>query len=161
MKQSISWIGNVMTLAYSNGDKRELDCEKLPAEIFTPCAAARHGIQQKLGDAYSSFGGAGGNHADKLANLDTVIGALQSGDWNRKGGNATAMEVVQMAYEYLAGLAGVPEKAGQWFDAYQKATPEKQAELRGKPQIKNAIDVVKAQRKLAGAETPNDFDPNA
>lgn len=156
--QSISWQQDIINIAYGNGQIFMGDCNTLPANIYQPCDASRHGISQKLGDAKS-----GGTASEKYAEVLEIWSGLQAGNWNRKGG--TDETVIRDAYLVLAHQAGMKgkaaeEKAATWFTAFQALNLEGKDRVLSKDAVKLAIQKVKADRKLGGQKPAEDFDPN-
>ena len=153
-KQSLTWVGNVLTLAYGNGAKLVADCGKLPETIFVSCDAARHGIAQKLGDAKS-----GGTAAEKFAEASAIWDSLLAGSWNRKG--EMGLEIILRAYQIIAGNLGKSEdQAAVWMQEYVEADQNRRDEIRSKPHMKSAIAQVRLERNLPDG-VDEDFDPNA
>lgn len=143
-KQTLSWDGDTLRIAYNNGSIFWANCQQLPESIYQSCAAARHGIAQKLGDAKS-----GGSAAEKLTEVELIWDSLLNGDWNRK---ADVSAFIEAAFEILAASAGMPEKATVWLDAYHGLTAEGKEEARKKPAIAAAITQAKAQSRLSNLE---------
>ena len=150
-KQIIDWTGDVIHIAYGNGSKFETDCTKYPPHIYTPCAAARHGIAQKFGDAKS-----GGTAAEKYAEVQLIHTSLLGGDWNRKGEGGSVELLMPEVWMVLA--AGDEEKAEAWQAKWEALSAEGKDVVLAKPDVKTALVKVKAERKLAGLEV-DDSDP--
>jgi hypothetical protein len=156
-KQSIDWKGQSIEIVYGHGETWAGDCSKLPKSIFEDCAAARHGIAQKLGDAKS-----GGTSKEKIAEVREIWAGMLTGSWNRKA-QSTLVEIVERAYAIIAEGLGKPKaQADAWFQQYLDADEEKQAEIRAKPHMKAALQQARTERSLADVEeSDGDFDPNA
>lgn len=158
-KQSIDWNGDVIKIAYGNGARFEEDCMSLPESIYQPCAAARHGIAQKLGDAKS-----GGTAAEKFAEVQAIWQNMLGGLWNRRAEGAGIDALMPRAYEIIAGLMGKSaDIAAAWFKEYLGADEARKEEIRAKPHMKSAINQARAERALSGVDVDDDdeFDPNA
>lgn len=157
-KQVIDWHGETVIIKYGNGAEFQGDCSELPEAIYTPCAAAKHGITQKLGDVKS-----GGTAAEKYAEVQLVWQSMKAGDWNRRGTGEGIEALMPEVFAVLAATQPDPEKAAEnWFAKYEKLSDEAKEELRGKPHMKAAINKVKAERRLAAqAEGEEDFNPFA
>lgn len=154
MKQNITWNGAVITITYGNGKKFVGDCDTLPESIYVDCAAARHGIGQKLGDAKS-----GGTADQKYNEVLEIWAALVGGSWNRKGDSG--IETIRRAYEIIAtGLGKSLDQAATWFQEYADADENRRAEIRAKPHMKSAIATARAEKNLPDDSDEN-FDPNA
>jgi hypothetical protein len=138
-KQAIDFNGDVITIAYGNGSVFTGDCSTLPAEIYTPCAAARHGIAQKLGDAKS-----GGTAAEKYAEVLVIWGNLESGEWNRRGEGGGLDAIIADVFKLLD-----PKKVEAWMQKWSACSDDEKAEIAGKPAIKAAINKVKADRRMS------------
>lgn len=130
-----------MTISYEKIDKKlELDFSKLDASIFVDCAASRHGMEQKYGDAKSG---------DKLG-LDKYNHCLklytshQAKAWNLTGAGEDDSELWTEAFTLLGGtgkaLEAAVAKATGW-------TSEQMAEAFTKrPDVKAAYEAAKANR---------------
>ena len=154
-KQSLDWNadGTIMSAKYGNGAVLECDTGKLPANIWAPCALARHGLAQKIGDAKS-----GGTAAEKFAEATEIWASLCNGEFNRRG--REGIDLMPFVWELLA--KGDAKLAGRWAAEYAKLTDEEQAKVRAKPGVKAALDRVRADRRLAGQTTGDKpFDPMA
>lgn len=153
-KQTLSWVGNVLTLQYGNGAKLVADCDKLPESVFRPCDAARHGIGQKLGDAKS-----GGTAAEKFTEASAIWENLLAGSWNRKG--EMGLEIILRAYEIIAaGLGKSEDQAATWMQEYVGADQNRRDEIRSKPHMKSAIAQARLEKNLP-EDVDDNFDPNA
>lgn len=150
-KQIIDWAGDTIKIAYGNGAKFEADCTKYPPSIYVPCAAARHGIAQKFGDAKS-----GGTAAEKFAEVQLIHASLLGGDWNRKGEGGSVEMLMPEVWKVLAG--GDDKKAAAWQAKWDALTDEGKETILAKPDVKTALVKVKAERKLAGLES-DEADP--
>lgn len=158
-KQSIDWNGETIHITYGNGQKFAGDCAKLPESIYRPCAAARHGIAQKLGDAKS-----GGTAAEKFAEVQAIWQNMLGGLWNRRAEGAGIDALMPRAYEIIAGLMGkASDVAAVWLQEYLEADETRKEEIRAKPHMKSAINQARAERALSGVdvEDEDEFDPNA
>lgn len=157
-KQSIEWAGDTINIVYGNGAKFEGDCLKLPKEIYQPCAAARHGIAQKLGDAKS-----GGLPQEKFSEVQAIWQSLMDGAWNRRAEGASIDTLMPRAYEIIALAMGRPATAAAaWLQEYMTADETKKEEIRGKSYMKRAINQARAERALRGVDVDSEgwFDPN-
>jgi len=156
-KQSIDWVkDDTIEIKYGNGLVFTGDCLDLPEDIYQPCAAARHGIAQKLGDAKS-----GGTAAEKHAEVVEIWASLLGNAWNRRATGAGVEALIERAYAILAGKAGQPEaQAEVWYEQYLEMDEAKREMVRAKPFMKAAIEAARAERKLGGTTT-EEFNPNA
>lgn len=156
--QDLSWNGLMLVIAYGKAKiRKEFDFSKVPAKIFTDCAAARHGIEQKYGDAKSGdkFG------KEKAEYVDRIYAANVEGNWNIKGDAGDAY--IEQAYQILAESAKQkPEQAKVWYADYLKFSEEKKAEVRAKGFMKAAIEKARADKKLQMPESSKEkpFNPN-
>jgi hypothetical protein len=159
--QQISWTGDVINIAYGNGEKFDGDCLTLPKTIYQPCDASRHGIAQKLGDAKS-----GGTASEKYAEVLEIWAGMQAGNWNRKGGmDDTIIQAVYLILAHATGLKGkaAEEKAGVWFASWQQMTEADRDKVRAKDYFKAALKKAKADKGIKSADFDDggQFDPNA
>jgi len=159
-KQDTDWNGDVITIKYGNGETFNGDCTGLPQEIYQPCAAARHGIGQKLGDAKS-----GATAGAKFIEVQKIWASLMAGQWNRRGEGVGVDSLMPRAYQILAESMHRPqEDADAWLAEYMGKTDDEKAVIRAKPHNAAAINRARSERALAGLEVPAgeaDFDPNA
>ena len=158
-KQSIDWNGASIVIKYGNGSVFTGDTSELPEAIFIDTASARHGLQQKLGDAKS-----GGTAGEKYAEVLLIWDALKNGDWHRRGSGEGVEALMERAFVILAESAKMAEKAEAWFAAYSELSEEEKETTRSKPAIKAAIEKAKAEKRLAGKVgdgEEGDFDPFA
>ena len=152
--QSIEWFGNTIVIDYSNGSRFEGDCDSLPPSIFEDCAAARHGIQQKLGDAKS-----GGTASEKFDEVQVIWQGLMQGEWNRKARGVDVEALMPDVFKALAESAGQASKAQAWLKQYEGLDDAEREEVRKKKAVKAMIDKIKAERRLAG--NSEEFNPFA
>jgi hypothetical protein len=150
MKQSIEWDGDVITIRYEGGIPAFTgDCGKLPQSIYQPCAAARHGIAQKLGDAKS-----GGTAREKRAEVEAIWAALMAGQWRR--GREGAVEETVLLARALAivarakGLTGraATEAAEKWLKKVLGLSPEDRDTFMRKSGFKAALNAARAEIRL-------------
>lgn len=152
--QSIEWVDSTIVISYSNGRTFEGDCDELPSTIFEDCAAARHGIQQKLGDAKS-----GGSAAEKFDEVQVIWQGLMQGEWNRKARGVDVEALMPDVFKALAESAGQASKAQAWLKQYEGLDEGEREEVRKKKAVKAMIDKIKAERRLAG--NSEEFNPFA
>ncbi len=152
--QSITWFDDTIVIDYANGRQFRGNCLELPTAVFEACAAARHGIAQKLGDAKS-----GGTASEKFEEVVLIWTGLMAGEWNRRGGGSE--DLMPVVFERLAVQAKqAPEKAAEWLEAYRAMSEDERAEARNKKAIKAMLALIKAERKAA-PDGDGDFDPLA
>ena len=144
-KQTLDYDGSVLVVKYGNGTEFRGDTSVLPQIAFVDCAAARHGLKQKLGDAKS-----GGTMAEKLAEVKLIWSNLLTGDWNRKGEASGTENLMPEVFVVLAG--GDEEKAMNWLEKWEGLSAEGKEVVSAKPDVKAALQKVKADRKLAGMD---------
>jgi hypothetical protein len=157
--QTISWNGDIITIAYGNGQTFTGDCSTLPRNIYQACDAARHGISQKLGDAKS-----GGTASEKFEEVQAIWAGLKAGNWNRRGtGDESLIQDVYRILAQAAGLKGkaAEEKVSSWFAQWQTMSEADRDKVRAKDFFKSALAKAKADRKVIRPEANGDFDPNA
>jgi hypothetical protein len=153
--QKITVTQYQISIAYGNGQEFVGQFSDLPESIFVDCAASRHGIAQKLGDAKS-----GGSASEKFEEVQAIWEGLKKGEWNRKGDRGAGIEeLMASVFQALAESAGQAKKAGAWLKQYQDLDDAGREEVRKKKAVKAMIDKIRAERKLA--TNSEEFNPFA
>lgn len=147
-KQSLSFEQSVLVITYGHGETLRLDTADLPENVWLDCAAARHGLMQKMGDAKS-----GGTSREKAEEVRAIWQNLIGGDWNRRGESGGLDAIIEEVFGILD-----PARIGEWMAKWAKCSEEQKAEIAAKPAVKAAINKVKADRRMAKADT-EDADP--
>ncbi len=157
--QELKWNGATLHIDYAKAKlTRDYDMSKLPANVWIDCAAARHGMEQKFGDAKSgdTFG------KEKAEMCDRIYDGMLGGSWNLKGDGGSVEALIERAYQILATQAKQkPAQAKAWYEQYQAMDEEGQAKVKAKPFMKAAIDAARAEKKLGANATDETFNPNA
>lgn len=143
-------VGNVLTLAFSNGEALSIDATTLHDDIAQH--ALMHGLKQKLVDAAAISRnpetGRSATVADKFAAVQEVYERLRSGEWNktREGGNAGGL--------LLRALMQFQGKDRETVMAWLATkTDEQKAALRKNPKIAAIIATLKPEPKTDGIDT--------